>query len=264
MSRGFLTLLSDFGDCDVYVGMMKGAIARVAPQVGVVDLTHRIPAQDVAAGRFALASAVSFFPIGTVHVAVVDPGVGTARRGIAVQFDGGFLVGPDNGLLSGVLTERAAIAAVELTEPHYWGTDMPSATFHGRDIFAPVGAHLATGVPLKALGPAIAVSELVALPVAAVERMRAGWRGCIQYVDGFGNLVSNVSAAAVSDRAWSLILPSGTVVPGCRSYSDRAPGGVVALVGSHGWVEVAVNCGSAKEHLQLEVGDCVEVRFSTG
>jgi len=135
-----ITLLSDFGLKDVYVGVMKGVIAQINPGLTVVDLTHQIPPQNIAAARFNLMNAYLYFPVGTVHVAVVDPGVGSHRRGIALQIDAGFLVGPDNGLFSGVVHQTGVIAAVELTNAQYWWTPTPSTTFHGRDIFAAVGA----------------------------------------------------------------------------------------------------------------------------
>ena len=156
-----ITLLSDFGDRDVYVGVIKGVIAQINPKVAIVDLTHQIPPQNIAAARFCLMNAYAYFPVGTVHVAVVDPGVGSRRRAIAVEFAQGFLVGPDNGIFSGVLSQSPAIAAVELTNLNYWRTPKPSKTFHGRDIFAPVGANLASGVPLKQLGQEIDPATLV-------------------------------------------------------------------------------------------------------
>ncbi|MHC5725640.1 MAG: SAM-dependent chlorinase/fluorinase, partial [Nostoc sp.] len=140
-----VTLLSDFGDRDVYVGIMKGIIAQINRRLTVVDLTHQIPPQDIAAARFCLMNAYPYFPVGTVHVAVVDPGVGSKRRAIAVEFAQGFLVGPDNGIFSGVLSQSPAIAAVELTNLNYRRTPQPSKTFHGRDIFAPIAANLASG-----------------------------------------------------------------------------------------------------------------------
>jgi S-adenosylmethionine hydrolase len=146
---GIITLLTDFGLQDPYGGVMKGAIATLAPTATVIDLTHQIPPQDVAAARFALMSAFPYFPSGTVHTVVVDPGVGTARRAIAIATEASYLVGPDNGVFSGVLTQTTVRAAVALTNPRYWRTPDPSQTFHGRDIFAPVAAHLALGCPSK-------------------------------------------------------------------------------------------------------------------
>lgn len=252
-----LTLLSDFGMQDVYVGVMKGVIAQINPQLKVVDLTHQIPPQNVAAGRFSLMNAYPYFPAGTVHVAVVDPGVGSQRRSVAITLPGGFLVGPDNGLFSGIVSLSPAVAAVELTNSDYWLSSHPSTTFQGRDIFAPVGAHLASGVPLEQLGQKIAPASLVKLPIPEYQSTDTGVTGCIQYIDYFGNLITNIPAAVVR-KTWSVAV-GDLVIPSRQTYSDTQPGEIVALIGSHGWVELAVNRGSAKEELQLNWGDAVEV-----
>ncbi|MEP0890069.1 MULTISPECIES: SAM-dependent chlorinase/fluorinase [unclassified Leptolyngbya] len=263
MRRGgsrLLTLLTDFGLKDAYVGVMKGVIADINPTVQVVDLTHQIPPQDIAAGRFNLMNAVPFFPAGTVHVAVVDPGVGGRRRAIALQTTRNFLVGPDNGLFSGVLEQEPIVAAVELTNLFYWRTPDPSATFHGRDIFAAVGAHLARGVPLENLGEAIAPASLIRLPIPPCEQEGNGLVGCIQYIDGFGNLITNIPAQLVMNPTWVLQIHNHQL-PRSTAYSAVPAGNLVALVGSHGWVEVAVNAGNAQEQLGVAVGDPVQLQF---
>lgn len=256
-----ISFLSDFGGSDVYVGVMKGVIAQINPRLKVVDLTHQIPPQNIAAGRFCLMNAVSYFPLETVHIAVVDPGVGSHRRAIAVQFASGFLVGPDNGLFSGVLSQSPALAAVELSNFNYWRTSEPSRTFHGRDIFAPVGAHLASGVPLKHLGQAIDLSTLVQLPILKCRQTDARIVGCIQYVDYFGNLITNIPGTLVQGRTWFLATARMNI-PGCQTYQDRLEGSPLALVGSHGWVEIAINSGNAQSQLQLDWGTEVEVMLS--
>ncbi|AFY66805.1 S-adenosyl-l-methionine hydroxide adenosyltransferase family protein [Geitlerinema sp. PCC 7407] len=253
-----LTLLTDFGLTDVYVGVMKGAIAAINRDIQVIDLTHDIAPQDVAAARFNLMNAYSYFPAGTVHVAVVDPGVGSQRRGVAVAFDGGWLVGPDNGLLSGVLSQRPAIAAVALTNPDYWRSPVASATFHGRDIFAPVGAHLASGVPLSALGCPVDPATLSALALAPYHVTDTGLEGCIQHIDRFGNLITNIPNDQVKDRTWAIAL-GRLRIPGCTTYSDIELQQPLALPGSHGWVEVAVNGGDAHFQLRLNWGDRIQI-----
>ena len=254
-----LTLLSDFGLSDVYVGVMKGAIAQINPTLTIVDLTHQIPPQNIMAARFCLMNAYPYFPEGTVHVAVVDPGVGSSRRAIAVEFAGGFLVGPDNGLFSGVLSQSEAIIAVELTNTYYWRTSEPSATFHGRDIFAPIGAHLASGVALDKMGEEIDVATLVELAIPECTVTASGIVGCIQYIDSFGNLITNIPGADVQGKTWS-IFASGVTIPGYQSYSDSEQG-ALALIGSHGWIEIAINCGNAQTDLQLNCLDSVQVHF---
>ncbi|MEH2357774.1 SAM hydrolase/SAM-dependent halogenase family protein [Nostoc sp.] len=255
-----VTLLSDFGDRDVYVSIMKGVIAQINPRLRVVDLTHQIPPQDIAAARFSLMNAYAHFPVGTVHLAVVDPGVGSKRRAIAVEFAQGFLVGPDNGIFSGILSQSPAIAAVELTNLNYWRTPQPSKTFHGRDIFAPVAANLASGVPLKQLGQEIDPVSLVNLDIGNCKQTTTSVVGCIQYIDHFGNLVSNIPANYVQGKSW-YVQVVGLSVPGCKTYSEVKVGEIIALVGSHGWVEIAINCGDAHSQLQINLQDVLEVLF---
>jgi len=256
--RKLLTLLSDFGLSDVYVGVMKGAIAQVNDSLNVVDLTHQISPQNIAAGRFCLMNAYPYFPSGTVHVAVVDPGVGNTRRAVAVELLNGFLVGPDNGLLSGVLSQESAIASVELTNSNYWRTHEPSTTFHGRDIFAPVGAHLASGVPLKHLGREIDPANLVQLAIPKCTKMDMGFSGCIQYIDHFGNLITNISGIYVQGKTW-YVQAAQLIIKSNNTYSNSPNGSPVALVGSHGWVEIAVNGGNAQTQLQIDWGAEVQV-----
>ncbi|MBW4541476.1 MAG: SAM-dependent chlorinase/fluorinase [Myxacorys chilensis ATA2-1-KO14] len=256
-----LTLLTDFGLSDSYVGVMKGAIATINPTLQVIDLTHQILPQDIAMARFQLMSAYPYFPSGTVHVAVVDPGVGSSRRSIAIQCESGFLVGADNGLFSGVLGQTSAIAAVELTNPNYWRTPTPSNTFHGRDIFAPVGAHLASGVALGELGDAIAIDTLVQLPIPEVFSTPTGVQGVVQAIDHFGNLITTIKGQHVRDRNWSVECNLKRY-PGQQTYADAAPGEMIGLVGSHGWIEIAVNRGHAQAQSGLVVGSPVGVRFA--
>jgi S-adenosyl-L-methionine hydrolase (adenosine-forming) len=264
---GIVTLLSDFGLGDVYVGVMKGAIAQVNPAITVIDLTHQIPPQDIAAARFALSNAVPYFPTGTVHVAVVDPGVGSDRRSVAVAIAPpqspdpvAVIVAPDNGLLSDVMQHYRVVAAVELTNPRYWRVAQPSATFHGRDLFAPVAAHVASGVAIAHLGQAIAPDSLVKCEIPGYTQMGAALVGSIQTADQFGNLITTLPATAISYANWSVQLVPALAptqvevvaplwVPGCRTYSDRPRGEWVALIGSHGWVELAVNQGNAMQQL---------------
>ena len=264
-----ITLLSDFGLKDVYVGVMKGVIAQINPALTVVDLTHQIPPQNIAAARFNLMNAYSYFPVGTVHVAVVDPGVGSQRRGIVVQIDEGFLVGPDNGLFSGVLNQTRALAAVELTNPEYWRIPTPSTTFHGRDIFAAVGAHLASGVAIAQLGVSIEPKTLVQLTIGDRTPTSSGLVGCVQYIDYFGNLITNIPAAEVQGKTWSVVLRDSATqmlrdrrIESSQTYTSRPLGELVALIGSHGWVEIAVNGGNAHQILQMHVGSPVEVVVS--
>ncbi len=253
-----LTLLSDFGLNDAYVGMMKGAIYLVNPALTIVDLTHEVPPQNIAAAQFHLINAYPYFPAGSVHVAVVDPGVGGTRRAIALELADGFLVGADNGLLTELARRRSILHAVELNNPRYWRATEPSATFHGRDIFAPVGAHLASGVPIQDLGTAIDPATLVELPIAVCTPTPTGYTGNIQHIDRFGNVITNIPGEAVRGKSWSISV-NRVMVPGCRVYGDVSAGKPLALVGSHGWVEIAINGGDAHFQLRLNWTDSIKV-----
>lgn len=255
-----ITLLSDFGLQDVYVGVMKGVIAQVNANLVVVDLTHQIPPQNLVAARFSLMSAYPYFPRGTVHVAVVDPGVGSARRAIAIQIAAGFLVGPDNGLFGGICSQSPVIAAVELTNSQYWYSPQPSTTFHGRDIFAPVAAHLASGVALDDLGPAIALESLVQLSLPDCVLTDSGVSGIIQAIDHYGNLITNIPGTCVEEKSWMVEIGE-RIVPGGRTYSDSSPQELIGLIGSHGWIEIAVNGGNAQSQLQQKYQSPVKVVF---
>ena len=256
-----ITLLTDFGLEDGYVAAMKGVIAGIAPDADVVDVTHLIPPQDVASGRFRLLTVTPYFPPGTVHLAVVDPGVGTRRRAVAVRSSSGsLLVGPDNGLLLGALEADPAVAAVELSEPRFWRMPAPSATFHGRDVFAPVAAHLARGVALELLGPAVALDSLVSVELPPWRPVPGGAEGAVQAVDRFGNLISNVPGTVLSAvGAWTASI-AGRTVTGRGTYGDVPPGEALALVGSHGFVEIAVRQGSARNALEASIGMAVAIR----
>jgi S-adenosyl-L-methionine hydrolase (adenosine-forming) len=260
IANKIVTLMTDFGDRDTYVGVMKGAIATINAQLQVIDLTHQIRPQNVAAGSFSLLSAYPYFPPETVHVAVVDPGVGSNRRGVAIKFTGGYIVCPDNGLCSGIIELESAIAAVELTNSKYWRSPNPSQTFHGRDIFAPVGAHLASGVPFSELGQEINPDSLVKLPLPKLEFSEGYLSGCIQYIDHFGNLITNIPSDLVVDQSWQAIANGMTINSG-STYSDVGISESIAIVGSDGWVEIAVNRGNAQEKLRLNWGDAIAIKI---
>ena len=255
MSR-IITLLTDFGDRDVYVGVMKGAIARIDPGLRTIDLTHQIPPQNLLAARFALLNAYPYFPDDTVHVAVVDPGVGSSRRCIAVKLTTGYVVCPDNGLCSGILDR--AISAVELTNTNYWRVPEPSNTFHGRDIFAPVGAYLAKGISLNDLGTAIDLASLVRLNLPEVEVSRSQITGSIQYIDHFGNLITNIPAKLLVGKSWQVQIDPQAINSG-NTYGDVATGKAISLIGSHGWVEIAINGGNASAELNLTWRDRIQL-----
>ncbi|MBD2109078.1 SAM-dependent chlorinase/fluorinase [Nodosilinea sp. FACHB-13] len=258
-----IALLTDFGLQDSYVGVMKGVIATIAPTAQLIDLSHALPPQDLYTARFTLLSAYPYMPPGTIYLVVVDPGVGTQRQAVAVQTSQGIFVGPDNGVLSGVWQSdrsrnQGILNAVELTNVDYWRSPHPSTTFHGRDIFAPAAAHLANGVPLDNLGARIDPQFLINLPLQAPIATAKGWTGAVQYIDHFGNAATTLLASTVTVSDWSVTIGEQTL-PGSQTYGDVLPGQGLALVGSHGFVELAVNQGSAQQQFGLTVGDRVEL-----
>jgi S-adenosylmethionine hydrolase len=256
-----LTLTTDFGLKDGFVGTMKGVIWSICPDAQIADISHAIAPQNVLEGALVLGRAYAFFPAGTVHVAVVDPGVGTRRRPLAARLGAYFFVGPDNGLFTPIYEEAEKngwpLDIVHLTNKHYFLAEV-SRTFHGRDIFAPVGAALANGVPLAELGPAIPDPLRLAIPKP--EKTPAGWRAHITGVDAFGNLATDLPAAALDEHAPVTFRLLGREVRGlAASYGDKGPGELVALVDSENHVEIAIVNGSAAQVLGARVGDVVEV-----
>lgn len=243
-----ITLLTDFGTADGYVGEMKGVIAAGAPDCMVVDITHELAPHDIEAGRLAVARYWHRFPVGTVHIAIVDPGVGGTRAALAVESEGRMLVGPDNGILSPAMLHQGA-RCVSLLVP-------PSAapTFHGRDVFAPAAVHLANGVPLDAIGEPLATPTVRRTP-EAVRADDGSVHGEVIAIDRFGNLITNL----VTRRAGTLEA-GGQAIAIRSTYSDVGPGEMVALVGSSGLVEIAVRDGSATNALGLGRGQKVVLR----
>jgi S-adenosyl-L-methionine hydrolase (adenosine-forming) len=255
-----ITLTTDFGTGEWFVGTMKGVILRIQPRATVVDITHGIPAGDIRAGAFALAAGCRFFPKGTVHVVVVDPGVGSTRKAIAVQTADHFFVGPDNGVLSWALAE-AKIRAVHALENEAYFLHPVSQTFHGRDIFGPVAAHLSRGVLIRKLGPPL--KDFVRLDWPAPRRRRGGIEGEVIHIDRFGNAITNLEDRLLrgTDRAVCEIRGKHRRrCPVKPFYQAAAPGSAVALVGSSGFLEIAVNGGSAAKALGLRIGTRLVLR----
>jgi hypothetical protein len=253
-----ITLTTDFGLDDWFAGTMKGAILRLNPRATVVDITHGVPAGDVRAGAFALAAGCRFFPRGTIHVAVVDPGVGSRRAGIAVRTRDYVFVGPDNGVLSLALA-REEVREVRRLENERFFLRPVSRTFHGRDIFAPVAAHVSRGVPLARLGPAPSGFARLGWPAPVVARGRI--RGEVTYVDRFGNAITNIEGTRVASWGRGKVRLRGRVVCPLADFYQAAPAGKpVAVIGSSGFVEIALNGGNAAQRLGLKAGTVVEAR----
>jgi hypothetical protein len=255
-----ITLTTDFGTSDWFVGTMKGVIASIAPQCMVVDLTHDLPPGNIRGGAFALAASHRFFPKGTIHVAVIDPGVGSRRRAIAVQTARGVFVGPDNGVLSWALAKEK-IRAIRALENEAYFLQPVSQTFHGRDIFAPVAAHLSRSVPIQKLGPAM--KEFVRLDWPEPRARRGGLEGEVVYIDRFGNAITNLEGALLPSSARATCEIHGRhrrLCPLRTFYQAVAPKTPVALVGSSGFLEIAINGGSAEKALGVRIGTRVVLR----
>ena len=254
-----ITLLTDFGTQDAFVGVMKGVLKSLAPQADVIDLTHEIPPQDIRAGAFVLKTAYRYFPPGTVHLIVIDPGVGSARRPVTAKIGDFVYVCPDNGLLSYVLEEDTLTQAVTLDNTNFHLSRV-SRTFHGRDIFAPVAARLANGVPLEALGTPTETLQTFPLSVPFVFGSTLTCH--ILYVDVFGNLFTELTeeGAKIGDASRVVVSVGGTSIEGIvDSYSAVPEGSPLALFGSSGHLEIAVRNGSARTQLGVNVGDRVTI-----
>lgn len=257
---GIITLTTDFGLDDWFVGTMKGVILSRAPRATIVDVTHGVPAGDITAGAFALAAGCGCFPRRTVHVAVVDPGVGGARGAIAVQTANYFFVGPDNGVLSLALAREKVKAIHRLTNKKFFLPKI-SRTFHGRDVFAPVAAALVTGVLIQHLGPAQRGFYKLDWPTPT--RTDHGWRGEVVYVDRFGNAITNLCAEHLAGRTGAHEIRADRTSFGspAKFYQTVPRGEPVTLIGSAGFLELAVNDGSAAEKFGLRRGTGVAVKF---
>lgn len=271
-----ITLTTDFGTRDWYVGAMKGAALAVNPEASIVDVTHDVPPQDVAHAAFVLANAYSTFASDTVHVVVVDPGVGTSRRPIVVVTPNGRFIGPDNGLLTYILAELdgwtvtgsdesfmspkstslpAGCSAYELNRPNYWRRPV-SSTFHGRDVFAPSAAHLDLSVPLEDMGDP--VEDIVVLNALTASRDGEEIRGRVVFVDYYGNLISNIRASMLPSENVEIEIGGRTVAGLHRTFAEGD--GLIALVGSHGFLEVAETNGNAAQRLSAGIGAKFAVR----
>jgi S-adenosyl-L-methionine hydrolase (adenosine-forming) len=257
MARPVIALLTDFGTRDHYAGTMKGVALGICPDATLVDITHDVPAQDVLGGALELAAAYTYFPAGTVFLVVVDPGVGSGRRGVAMEAGDYRFVAPDNGVLTAVLEEQAPKQSVELSEGRY-ARPSASRTFEGRDRFAPAAAWLATGVDLAALGRAAGPLERLEIPHPQVDA--EGVTGQVLRIDRFGNLITNIdrkSFEKLAEAQFEIRAGAHQVSTVVATYADAAPGAVCALFGSTDHLEIAANGASAAAMLGLGRGAAV-------
>jgi S-adenosyl-L-methionine hydrolase (adenosine-forming) len=263
ISRGYamlITLTTDFGYADPYVGIMKGVISRIDPQARMVDLSHGVPAQDIMAAALLLRHSLQYFPRGTIHIAVVDPGVGSARRPLLVEADGNYFIGPDNGVLSLAITRGGRPSRIIHLSNTIYYLRPTSATFHGRDIFAPVAAYLSLGIAPEAFGETI--NDCVELHWPTILRTETTIEGQIVYIDGFGNLFTNIGAddlEKLSRRPLRITVRDLTILGLADNYAAVEPGKYVTLINSWGLLEIAIYKESAKRRSGAIVGDKVEV-----
>jgi S-adenosylmethionine hydrolase len=255
-----VTLTTDFGTADWFVGSMKGVIYGIQPDVNIVDITHEVPPGDIRTAAFLLMADYKCYPRLTVHCAVVDPGVGSDRPAIAVRTTDYHFVGPDNGVLSWALAREKVLEIRQLTNQDVFRQPV-SPTFHGRDIFAPVAARLTQGVLLDWIGPEVSDYQELEWPVA--ELRGETLTGQILHVDRFGNCVTNIDAealGALSGKELTVALPGGQTCPLKKFYKEVEAGQPLALIGSTGFLEIAINTGHAAKQFNLQVGTPLEVR----
>lgn len=255
-----LTFTTDFGTRDWFVGTMKGVALGINPRARIVDLTHEIQPGDIRAGAFALMAGCRYFPKGTVHMVVVDPGVGSSRRAIAVQTNDYFFVGPDNGVLSWALAHERIKSVRRLEESKYFLNNI-SRTFHGRDIFSPVGAHLSKGLPIQRLGRE--VKDWIRLPWPQPTKSREVIRGEVIYIDRFGNAITNFESQPEFNGRSAICEVNARRKARCQLadfYGAVPANRAVAVFGSSGYLEFAVNGGSAARKFGIEIGDSVGLR----
>ncbi|HHT9160083.1 MAG TPA: SAM hydrolase/SAM-dependent halogenase family protein [Candidatus Brocadiaceae bacterium] len=286
-----ITLLTDFGNQDAYVGIMKGVIAGINPFANVVDICHSIPPQDIFSSAYLLYSSYKYFPRKTIHVAVVDPGVGSRRDIVCVETKDYFFLVPDNGLLSYIVQEERPKSIIRLTNSKYFLPSL-SSTFHGRDVFAPVAAHLSLGVKPQQLG--IKINQLEQLDVPNPVQKKAGRvEGQIIYIDRFGNLITNITkeylvkgtggqkpeVRSMKPDAFEKIskekilskydtiettIGKKRIVGLSKTYTDAKPGEPLVLIGSAGFLEVSINQGNAQKYFKVDKGNKVIIKCNPG
>ena len=256
----WITLTSDFGAQDWFLGTVKAVLATLAPHVRVIDLNPGLPAGDIQAGAFSLASSYRFFPNGTLHLAIVDPGVGSDRAPIAIRTPDHWFLGPDNGILSLAAAQEVVLEVRRLENPK-WALNEVSKTFHGRDIFAPAAAHLLNGLPFSKAGPRVADFQKLSLP--QITENSQSVLGAVIYVDRYGNAITNIpNQLFIQDAlAADVFVRSRRITRVHTCYQAVAPGKPVCVPGSGGYLEIAVNQGNASEKLKLSVGSPITVKW---
>jgi len=256
--EALITITTDFGARDGFVAQMKGVILGINPDARIIDVTHDIEPFSIVEGALVLKGAAKYFPAGTIHLAVVDPEVGSQRRGVVLRSGRSVFVGPDNGLFS-LIVGNEPCDAREITNPDYMLPN-PHPTFHGRDVFAPVAAHLSRGVSLESIGPR--VSDLARLEISPVRRYSSGLDGEIIHVDRFGNLCSNIEGGMIDHDVQSVTVADREVRAFGGFFSQVEAGQPIALINSFGFLEIAVNRGNASRELGVGRGAAIQVSWA--
>ncbi|MDI6687305.1 MAG: SAM-dependent chlorinase/fluorinase [Desulfobacterales bacterium] len=264
-----ITLITDFGVYDEYVGVMKGVILSINPAATIVDITHRVEPQDLIHTAYIIKHSFKYFPEGTVHVVVVDPGVGSERAIIALEVTGHIFLAPDNGVLTFLMDEPNIGSIVRIEDSRYF-LESVSRTFHGRDIFAPVAAHLSNGVEIKALGVPIDKTGLKRLFIKSASISSSGELvGAVVFIDGFGNLITNIDAKSLDKfcrfcekEKLEFRMGKKKIVGLSKTYESVLPQSPLAIIGSRGYLEIAVNCGNARSYFMADKGDMVTVALN--
>lgn len=260
MTSPLITLTTDFGTSDGYVGAVKGAILSINPGARIIDLSNEIPSYDIVVGSFHLGCAFPFYPKGTIHLAVVDPGVGSKRHPILIRTKNYFFVGPDNGLFTLPTLRDPILGVYELTTKKYFRSEM-SSTFHGRDLFGPVAAHLSRGVKPEAFGKRL--PSIKTRDEFRVRRHASGWKGEILFFDKFGNAFSNLHRGNVGDPLKYKVFLGLKPLKLYRTYSEMPVGKPGALFGSSGFLEIALREDSFEEKFKAQRGDIIRLVASS-
>ena len=253
-----ITLTSDFGLKDPYVAEMKGVILTINTQATIIDITHSVEKFNIRLGAFMLASAAPYFPKDTIHLAVIDPDVGTKRRAILIQTKKGFFVGPDNGVLMLAAQNQGIEHLYDISNPKFMLSKV-SSTFHGRDVFAPTAAHLDKGIKPSEFGPEI--TKAVTPKFVSVERRNSSLIGEVWHIDDFGNIITNISQKDLPQKRVVNIKLPGVFqnISFVKTYAQAKIHEPLALIGSHGFLEIALNQGNAAEKFHVKAGDKIEV-----
>lgn len=258
-----ITLTTDFGSTDPFFGVMKGVILTISPNARIEDITHDVFPQDIWQANFIIQTCYHYFPKGTIHVCVVDPGVGSKRRPILIETNEYFFIGPDNGIFTGVLEKEKIKSVIEFTNKKYWLKNI-SNTFHGRDIFSPIAAHLANMVVemprrgVSTFGKEININDLTRLPIKKALKTKKGYSGVVQYIDHFGNLITNIPSDNISDKITGKVKTfnfDGLV----SSFAESDGRKLTAIRGSSSYIEIFIYKGNAAKLTSVNVGDKVDV-----